>query len=149
MNSCFSRPIVKIGVCIVVIFCAMTALLSSCGPSPSYVRFRLYSQRYYADVADGCDALLAASNITSDKRKIAGDDRSLPPVLRDLHPAYVLVSTNSVGLRIKTRLGPYWVGWIQSDLDRTTWQLKINAEGLSRVLFSRQQPPKLEGGVSQ
>src|SRR2546426_5798374 len=77
--------------------CALTLFLVSCGPSPSYRRFVNNTHEYYARIADGCDEIMARDPVgTSHIRKIQPDDQSLPPVVRAVHPTYIVVGTNGV-----------------------------------------------------
>jgi len=130
-------PVLKLSAKVVLF--GMAVLLVSCGPSPSYRSFMRRSQEYYASLARACETILAENGTLIKQRKLSGTDQLLPPIIRDLHPAYVYVNSNSVGLRIGTGRGSYWVGWSQNFYDQSLWELETSAEGMRRVVASRRK----------
>jgi len=136
MNSIVYR--IKAMACL----CLVVPLLSSCGGSPSYRSFTGRNQSYYAQLVGACDKVMAQlPNGTTEERKIPGNDESLPLVVRDLHPAYVLVKTNAMFIKIGEGRGSYGITWYLSDAQRSLWQMETYAEGRRQVVFSSLRPP--------
>jgi hypothetical protein len=114
--------------------------LTCCAPSTGYQQFVSKSPRYYLQVADACDKLAAqASTDLASAHRLAGTDSSLPELVRDLHPDYVLIGTNGVGMRIGVGRGSYWIGWSSNPMDATLWELEASVEGSRRTVFSQRK----------
>lgn len=110
---------------------------AACGPKPSYRSFMSQNQAYYADIVSASEDFLATNAaLPMPRRRIRGDDMALPQVIRDLHPAYVYADTNTLGIRIGTGRGSYWVCLYPSPSDASLWELGTSAEGMRRALYS-------------
>ena len=117
--------------------CLLALFLACCTPPTGLQWFVRQSPSYYLQMAQECDKLTAqASTDLASPRRMAGNDPSLPQVVRDLHPNYVQVGTNGVGLRIGVGRGAYWVGWSSNPMDQTLWELEASAEGSRKTVFS-------------
>ncbi len=103
------------------------------------------SQVYYAQLAGACNSLIAQSRMGANgELRLPGTNETLPPLIRDLHPANVLVKTNGVLIRIGEGRGGYGITWYSEDTAAGLWQLETFAEGTRRVVFSSPiRPPKL------
>jgi hypothetical protein len=117
------------------------ALLVSCNRSPCYQNFADRGKDYYLQVAEACDTVLIRNpSVQGKEHKILGDDKSLPRVLRDLYPAYVLASTNAVSVRVTAQTSSYWIMWYQNPGNQSEWRLETSDEGLRRVVLSEIKP---------
>ena len=113
--------------------------------SPSYRSFMNRSPDYYTRVAEACDQLLAKAPIVSTNQvntwpgfyTLRGDDSSLPAVLRELHANKVVVGTNRVAMVIGSPRTGYGVVWEPNGVNLGVWELTTAAEGLSRVVYSK------------
>ena len=75
--------------------------LTACGPSPSYAWFVSRGPDYYAKVAGSLDEIAVRDRIGEPHIvKLSATVSNLPPILHDLHPTYLLVSTNGVLMTI-------------------------------------------------
>ena len=105
-----------------------------------YRRFQLRGQAYYSSVAAACDEVLAKG--APEWKSIKRDDlRSLPTILRDLHPDHVSISPR--GLILSN--GGTWDGiilyWVAGDDDPTHWHLIIrHGESHGREVYSIVRP---------
>jgi len=154
-HSSLSRAVL-----LILAFCATPVLLLSCGKLLSgYVNFTQQSQAYYASIALACSGLLSQTNQTSGERVIKGDDKSLPKVLLDLHATkikvakHLLIETNDMsGVTIIFGEGrpEHVVGWWQRDYGNGNrpWELSVNGDGPSTVVFSTKVPPPIQGTKS-
>jgi hypothetical protein len=114
-----------------------------------YLRFGWRGQKYYARVAEACDQLLAQAEPIP--REIRGDKlQSLPVVLRELNPDYVMIYTNVVFVRV----GSGRIVWASEESNRSWWDLTTSgASPESHRLFSKMKPGTanranaLEGGI--
>ena len=98
-------------------------------------------QKYFSLVAEESDKLMARTLAENPNgRKIAGNDPSLPEVIQDLHPAYVLINTNGVLIMVGQGRAGYGITWYSSDPHESgVWHLETNAEGDRRVAFSKRK----------
>lgn len=120
--------------------CLLALSLSCCTPPTGLQWFLSQSPSYYLQVAQECDKLAArASTDISSPRRLAGNDSSLPQLIRDLQPSYVLVGTNGVGIRVGAGRGAYWMGWSSNPMDPTLWELEASFEGSRRTVFSQRK----------
>ncbi len=118
----------------------VTFALTACQPSPSYTVFTRRNQAYYANIADACEKVLAQdTNMSPHIRRLKPKDPSLPPLLQDLQPTCLVAGTNGLLLLIGDGPSSYKIGWIPQTLDISLWQLKVETEGSSRLLFSRRK----------
>jgi hypothetical protein len=117
-------------------------LLVSCGGPPSYLTFMSRDQRYFAQVAEGCDKLLAQTRASPGmEREIAGNDKSLPAVLKEIKATRFLVSSNRVYATIgPERAGGFGMVWEQHEVNKSLWQLTTSGDGLNKVVFSTKKP---------
>ncbi len=132
----------RLGVALCVV---AVALLTSCSRSPGYWRFTNRGQNYYAQLADGLDLVLAENHDGSGHIvKLSGEATNLPPVIRELNPTYMVVSTNWVLLVIGNGRASYKIGWAPGSSDRSLCRLTAGrGEGSPvEVLFSRRMLPK-------
>src|SRR5579859_105185 len=120
---------------------SIVGLLALCCTPPTGLQwFTRQSPSYYLEMAQECGQLTAqASTDLASARRLAGNDPSLPQVVRDLHPNYVQVGTNGVGIRIGVGRGAYWVGWSSNPMDPTLWELEASAEGSRKTVFSQRK----------
>ena len=118
------------------------------GYNSGYLEFVSKDQNYYRMLAESCDRLLEMKSIPSgDELVLAGDDKRLPPLLKDLNPEMVKVARNlNVGsnhisfVMIKTGVGRsgFSILWGQAEYGGSgaPWQLSAGDEGQSRVLYT-------------
>jgi len=121
--------------------------LTSCGRSPSYLKFINQDPAYHAEIADGCEELRGKPIAGSgDGRKVTIDDQLLPSKLKELHADYYRVSTNRVFISIGVGRGSYGIAWQPAETDTgepvrkegsEVWELRTYAEGLEKVLFTK------------
>ena len=134
MNTIKIRPLFYLGNLACCIF-----LLAACGRSPSYQKFMNQNQQYYAQVAGGCDELLAKVPTSfTNGQAIKGDNESIPAILRQLSANEITLETNRIHILIHdSRLG-YGIVWELSDYNNTAapWELTTYAEGMRKVVFS-------------
>jgi hypothetical protein len=102
---------------------AAIALCSCGGPSPTYFSFHHRGTKYYSDLAKDFDRLLQANSHAelTRGRRIAGIDTNLPPLIRSLHPRYILVSTNAVSVMISEGRAGYAVEWGPNYASPSQW----------------------------
>jgi hypothetical protein len=108
--------------------------------SPYHRLFSSRNQTYHAQVAQACDELLAQAEPMP--REIRRDGlRSLPPVLRDLNPDYVMIETNLVMVVITGGLC-HKIIWAPEQLNSSWWNLKtyVRDDREGRILFSKMKP---------
>ncbi|SPE55065.1 hypothetical protein SBV1_2030018 [Verrucomicrobia bacterium] len=128
-----------------ILTCLVACLLTSCGPTIGYWRFLARGQNYYIRVANGCDELLSQHEKDL-PFKIAGNKMgSLPIVLRELDPSFVIVDTNCVSLLVGGGFDCYHLIWRPEQEDGTLWQLRVFREGpQNRVVFTRRKAAREE-----
>ena len=68
--------------------------------------------------------------------RLAGSDSSLPTVIKDLRPSFVIVKTNGVMLMMGSGRSGYAISWVSNARDPARWDLESNAEGLRTILYS-------------
>jgi hypothetical protein len=97
---------------------------------------------YYSQVAHACDSLLREHPVSSSNSvtlyegmtfpftlKLSGNDKSLPKIIRALHPDCILISSNRVVIDIlPLPHGGFGVIWRQDDLKTNQWILQSNGE---------------------
>jgi hypothetical protein len=89
-----------------------------------YWRFSWRSKTYYIQIARACEELIAQAG--SSQREIREEGvNSLPIVLRDLEPSYVIVDTNFVMLRIGGGQMSHSIVWGCVKSDRHVWRLRL------------------------
>lgn len=132
-----------------------------------YDQFRRRGPQYYEHFVDGCEQLMAqytppitnsqaAADVaaTDDpeerrqlhfflfKRKILGDDESLPPIIRNLKSNYILFDPD----RVFISFGDGRMGWAiicePNHQDDSIWDLATNGDGFGQVIFSRKRSAK-------
>ena len=118
-------------------------LLVACISAVQHRRFlRLSSrgQQYYFQVAEACDGLIAKADPA--EPEIRGPKlQSLPSVLRDLKPAYVMVYTNVLMMRDEGGLMSCQIIWAPDSQDASLWHLRLRS-GDSRnssIVFSKKR----------
>jgi len=141
-----SRRKVRFGVALIAL--VVLVVMAAYRLSPTYYGFMMHSQQYYAEIATACDHLIETTPYSTTNTVgrwppgvtvLRGDAKSLPPAIRQLHADKVLVGTNRVAIAIGvSRLG-YGIVWERSPYDNTgkRWDLATAAEGLRRVVYSR------------
>jgi hypothetical protein len=93
--------------------------------SRKYVRFEHRSAKYHADFAAACDSILASHPLgTNGFVEVSATDGSLPPIVRELGPVRIQVSTN-------------WV-WVLVDDSHTdglvvVWETQSGPEGTKQT----------------
>jgi hypothetical protein len=126
--------------------------ITSCHRSPDCLEFTNRDKNTCAEIAGACDSLLSEiTNGTTNKWIIKGDDKLLPPVLRDLNSTEVTVfsglrmGTNyASGVTIsvgKTRMG-LGISWQQNDYGNghAPWELSADSDGEHDVPYSVDNP---------
>ena len=66
-------------------------------------------------------------------RKLGGTNESLPALLKDLHPTYMVIGTNGVELMVGYGRMSYGIGWAPSASDHSLWELKASRGEGSRA----------------
>jgi hypothetical protein len=132
----------------------------------TYGHFRSRDVKYYYDFADACDQLRSqfpdsVTNIPPDlipyggppdllrdlkwhyqKRKVPGDDQSLPPLIRALKAEYVLFNYDRVFISFGAGRMAWAIMWEQHNLeDDSMWELATNIDGTRQGVFSRKKAP--------
>jgi len=129
---------------VLVVIACLIAFVLACFPSSiRFWQFQMRGQAYYAQIGDACNVLIQrvtgagyltnAGDYTFKKEKI----ESLPTVLRDLGPDYVIVRTNFVLIAMGYGWGSYNITWSQYDGNGSFEHLSLNWEGNGKVIFSR------------
>ena len=103
-------------------------------------RFLLHGQEYYSKVAAAADEVLVKAG--SDFKRIRGDElQSLPPMLRDLKPEDVTVSSNGMILENGGTWDGIIVYWVPKEDDPSRWLLAIrHGESAAREVYSVVKP---------
>lgn len=142
----------------VVLVGAVTIFRSCVFPYPSYNNFVSRDKKYYAQVADACKVLLSqvnqppstwAMNEKADLEKggtewvIQGDDKSLPLVIREIHPTKVGVdiekkSGNRVWIMVGISRPGYGISWQRNNYGNglQRWELSVGGDGAGGILYS-------------
>ena len=136
--------IIKTAICGGILFSIAAIFLASYPQVIGYWRFMMRSQRYYTQIADACDSLVARAE--SSPHEISGIElRSLPAVLRDLNPDHVIIQTNLVMVRVGGGQVSYSFVWKAQETDASWWQLRVSSGDRrhSRSVFARRSPGSL------
>jgi len=168
-NSIHWKRVAVILVCLSVTgIAAMFVWVRSSWPE-TYGGFRKRDISYYNDLADACEQLrsrLPASitNIPSDlipygggtsdeirdlqwqfhKRKINGDDQSLPLLIRAMKADYVEFNSDRVFISFGVGRMAWAIIWAQHFDDDSLWELETNGDGYRQTVFSRKKSPALK-----
>jgi len=148
----------SLGKRIVFLFaCFMGILWGLCGCSPTYSSFMNRDEKYFSELSRACDALLALSkkNQLSNAwvRKetpysmewiVAGNEKSLPMIVKELHANNVGINFNrkSENYRLWIMVGAtrpgFGVSWSQNDYGNgnNPWELSVDADGLRKVVYA-------------
>jgi hypothetical protein len=119
------------------LLCVAGILVTMCGTRLDYWRFLIRSQEYHGRVAQACEKLRAEHEKDMPFRIPASKLDSLPTVLRNLDPEYVVVSTNCVSLLIGGGFDAYHIFWVSEEPGGALWQLKACHEnGPIRIVLS-------------
>ena len=108
-------------------------------PFATYRRFLNGDRKFYAQIAAACDSLRAHADPTGQRRTLQREDVLVPPVLRNLEPQFVDVEPNRVYVRIGVGRASYGIVWEPDDYDPSHWELKVQAEGPPRTVYSVKQ----------
>ena len=119
-----------------------------------YRRFFHRSTSYYAQIADGCDTILAGHPVSSNDIvyltpqavarsaiRLSGDDSSLPNSIRQLSPDFVLVKSNFVSISIPPeREGGFGIIWKRSQMESNLWVLQADNEDEAKIVYREHKP---------
>jgi hypothetical protein len=122
-------------------------------PPVQYYRFTHRSKTYYSGFAQACDVVLQTHHVTTNDVvrfgdeaiaysvvKIAGDDRSLPRVIKQMYPSYLLVGSNDLSIIIPpVPRGGFGIMWGPSDSDSKLWILSADGEGEVTTLYQEKR----------
>ncbi|HVU27408.1 MAG TPA: hypothetical protein VHG71_06690 [Verrucomicrobiae bacterium] len=134
---------------ILVLVPTILALIAPTLLQPRWVRFTHKSQKYYSQLAQGCDLVLKqyplgtnampvlgdGTNVVDSFRKISGHDPSLPKIIRDLGPSELFISSNHVGIMVGVR--DFGINWQAQEGNTNCWTMTINTEGPESAVYSR------------
>jgi hypothetical protein len=137
---------------VVIPICAIVLWLSSCVEWPNREDFSNRGKAYYAALAQACSGLLSQTNQIGGVQSLAGDDKSLPKILLELHATTIevhrdyLVGTNNnphVTIIFGEGRAGYGVIWEQNDYGKgyRPWELSIAGDFEPAVLFSTTNAP--------
>lgn len=145
---------VRILAIIVLVFVGVLVVCIIDAKRPSYAALMQHDQKYYSQVATACDAFLSKhpdGQTSSVYMPSDNGENFLPPVLRELKPERLEVSsdffggTNSVS-RLVIMVGVRWgklakdgyeIIWENSRADLSLWNLTTHTEGLpDKIVFS-------------
>jgi hypothetical protein len=116
----------------------VAVLLVMGGTTLEYWRFLTRDREYYMRVAEACDKLRMEHARDLPVKMSGGKLDSLPIVLHNLDPSFVIVDTNCVSLLIGGGFDAYHILWVPDEPDGAFWQLKAFREGSrSRTVFSQ------------
>src|SRR5689334_12209647 len=91
-------------------------------------------QKYYAEVAHGCDILLEQHPLgTNEVVRIQSSDAAVPIIIRDLYPSQITISSNRVWVMVGVRA--FGISWSARDGDSSLWELKVYPEGPESVTY--------------
>ena len=125
-------------VIVVVVACVLGLFWFLAMFGSHYIRLQHKSPEYYAELAAGCDSILAKHPPgTNEVIWISVTDPSLPRVVRNLHPLKLQVYPQGVWMLLdsdsRTGIG---LGWQPKLGDTNVWELDIVAESLDTVIYS-------------
>jgi hypothetical protein len=131
-----------VAVVLLVVFASLAAIglrrfVVGQTPHPlTYLEFLDRDQDYYAQVAGGCNALIAeVRNRNGQELVIPWDDPRVAPVLRELRPQYLEIDSGRAFIMVGVgHRDAYAVIWEQHALN--VWQLSTVVEGLERKVYS-------------
>jgi hypothetical protein len=88
------------------------------------------------------DSVRLTRNIISPfTRKLSGKDVSLPKIIRQLHPDFILVRSNSVSISVPPdRTGGFAVLWAPDERQTNLWRLEVGIEGEASTLYQETKP---------
>jgi hypothetical protein len=116
---------------------SLAIFATSCNPAPSYLHFISKDSAYYVQVANACDQVRIAQVLRGKFGKISPDEITLPDILKEIHPAYLILETNQILLVVGAGRGGYGISW-ETD-GGTSWELATYAEGLKKTFYSTRQ----------
>ncbi|MEY2428926.1 MAG: hypothetical protein QOJ40_1811 [Verrucomicrobiota bacterium] len=134
------------------------------GPGDPYHRFHQKSVDYYSRLASACDSVLREhphftrysetsgqkgeatftwsdpNGVSWNQVRLSPIDSSLPDLVRELHPDYILLAPSRVfiGFGVGGRLA-WSIWWVQDDMETNRWILHSNGEGLLRRVYERKK----------
>ena len=106
----------------------------------TYPGFIHHNKSYFKQVAEECERLRSQSNSGMSKRRIEGNDPSLPLIIRRMRPEYLSIGTNYVSIVVDSGNLGWGVLWEQC-ADKS-WDLSACGEDLRTPVFSTNLPPK-------
>ncbi len=128
------------------------------GEPPTFNDFIGRNQKYYEELANACNGILLippsqkdlhakkVENYPNFKRwEFRGDDRLLPPTIRNLHASSVSVESNSKGgNKIHSQViiwyeRSYWIKWKQFEDGNGPWILSAGDEYRDIVVYTAQK----------
>jgi hypothetical protein len=135
----------------------LITMVVSCSKRPTFSSFASEGTNYYARLAVACDSLILKVGSNTNKLDINGNDTSLPPMIRDLHPTIVRVMSGidkngnplrGVSIMSGASRNGWGIAWEQQDFDYATnpvpWTLSVNTEDDHKILFSTNKPPRIK-----
>jgi hypothetical protein len=142
-------PKVILGFVFAVVLLSGLAFLAFALFSSRYLRFMHKDNTYYSAIAHACDSILLEHPVTSNdvvrfsshivvpfRMRISGNDSSLPNIIRQLHPDFVLIGSNYISLTIPPeRMGGFGVSWKQDEMRSNYWILESDGDGLVKTLY--------------
>jgi len=116
-----------------------------------YKRFQARDKSYFVQVANDCDSILKQHPVGSAELRASTNapdwfdlsTESLPPILSDLHPTKIMLTTNCIWVGFGGGEQLDWgIMWHQLDEPHTnTWALKsCIAYGFERTLYVTSEP---------
>jgi len=128
-------------VLLIIILAAYGFVALNMGPPPSFIGLEFHDQTYFKGIAEACDQVYSNRPADAfDKRRIEGNDPVLPGAIRSLRPVFLVVNHTGVMIAIRTKHDNYTIQWFQVSGGSPRWQLRAQAEGAVRVLFTRNEP---------
>jgi hypothetical protein len=116
---------------------ALAICLGSCSRPASYLGFINQDQSYYHKIAEACAEIESRTptNVL-DGRKISASALTLPPLLKELHPTYLRVTTNRVYVSVGVGRGSYSIAWLRGFSGQPFWELRATGEDIEKLLLT-------------
>lgn len=130
-----------------VVFLVLSTLLVGINYSLNrgYYDFLSRDQNYYTKVAKACNELLLQPKPSSGVLELQGDDKLVPPILRDFHPRKIFSNffsdenKNYVGIEVGVSRSGFGISWGRSDHGNDMWELSIVGDSGGTVVYSAQK----------
>jgi hypothetical protein len=101
----------------------------------SHFRFRHRGEAYHAKFANACDSLLQQHPLGTNRFvEVSSTGATLPPIIQDLRPSRIKVSSNHIWILSKG--GEFGIAWEpQDEVHTNAWHLRTSIESHVRTVF--------------